>query len=78
MGVCSFIFTCQNIQLHFLTIGQSANLLDFGEQWKVLIYDHDGRDIISPLLNVGALRQKGVTLHMMVCFLFDLTNGFVN
>jgi hypothetical protein len=46
--------------------GQSTNLLDFGEQWKVLVYDHDGRDIISPLLNVGALRQKGVTLHMMV------------
>jgi hypothetical protein len=39
---------------------------DFSEQWKVLIYDNDGRDIISPLLNVGALRQKGVTLHLMV------------
>ena len=25
------------------------------------MYDQDCRDIISPLLNVGALRQKGVT-----------------
>ena len=39
---------------------------DFSEQWKVLISDQDGRDIISPLLNVGALRQKGVTLHLQV------------
>lgn len=45
--------------------GQSS-IFDFAEQWKVLVYDHDGRDIISPLLNVGALRQKGVTLHMLV------------
>jgi hypothetical protein len=45
---------------------------DFSDQWKVLIYDQDGRDIISPLLNVGALRQKGVTLHLQVEFEFDI------
>lgn len=39
---------------------------DFSDQWKVLIYDQEGRDIISPLLNVGSLRQKGVTLHLQV------------
>ena len=39
---------------------------DFSDQWKVLIYDHDCRDIISPLLNVGDLRGKGVTLHMLI------------
>ena len=39
---------------------------DFIDQWKVLIYDQDCRDIISPLMNVGSLRQKGVTLHMML------------
>jgi hypothetical protein len=39
---------------------------DFNDQWKVLIYDKDCRDIISPLLNVGDLRQKGVTLHLEV------------
>lgn len=39
---------------------------DFSDQWKVLIYDQDCRDIISPLLNVGALRQKGVTLHLLL------------
>ncbi len=39
---------------------------EFSEQWKVLIYDNDCRDIISPLLNIGALRNLGVTLHMLV------------
>ena len=41
-------------------------MIDFSDQWKVLIYDMEGRDIISPLLNVGALRQKGVTLHLLL------------
>jgi len=39
---------------------------DFSDQWKVLVYDNDCRDIISPLMNVGALRAKGVTLHMLL------------
>jgi len=39
---------------------------NFNDQWKILIYDQDCRDIISPLMNVGALRQKGVTLHMLL------------
>ena len=43
---------------------------DFADQWKVLVYDQDCRDIISPLMNVGALRQKGVTLHMTVSLIF--------
>lgn len=32
----------------------------------MLVYDSDGRDIISPLLNIGALRARGVTLHMLI------------
>jgi hypothetical protein len=32
--------------------------------WKILIYDKFGRDIISPLLKVGELREHEVTLHM--------------
>lgn len=36
------------------------------DQWKVLVYDRSGRDIISPLLNVAQLRRNGVTLHMLV------------
>jgi len=43
-----------------------AGNMDFNDQWKVLIYDQDCRDIISPLLNIGALRQRGVTLHMLI------------
>lgn len=50
---------------HLSLVGPAANS-DFNDQWKVLIYDKDCRDIISPLLNIGALRQKGVTLHMEV------------
>jgi sec1 family domain-containing protein 1 len=48
-----------------LTLGQSG-VEDFSDQWKVLVYDNDCRDIISPLMNVGALRDKGVTLHMLL------------
>lgn len=40
--------------------------VNFSDQWKVLVYDPEGRDVISPLLNVGALRAKGVTLHMLL------------
>lgn len=36
------------------------------DQWKLLIYDADCRDIISPLLNISALHQRGVTLYLMV------------
>ncbi|KAF6779888.1 hypothetical protein AHF37_00765 [Paragonimus kellicotti] len=35
-------------------------------QWKVLIYDQLGRDIISPLLSVKDLRALGVTLHLLI------------
>jgi hypothetical protein len=38
----------------------------WGEQWKVLIYDRLGRDIISPILKLHELRKKGVTLHMLI------------
>ena len=33
-------------------------------QWKVLVYDRFGQDIISPLLTVKELRDMGVTLHL--------------
>ncbi|TGZ61534.1 hypothetical protein CRM22_007946 [Opisthorchis felineus] len=35
-------------------------------QWKVLVYDQLGRDIISPLLTVKELRSLGVTLHLLL------------
>lgn len=49
-----------------MIVGSAISSVDFNDQWKVLIYDQDCRDIISPLMNIGALRQKGVTLHMLV------------
>lgn len=33
-------------------------------EWKVLVYDSAGRDIIAPLLRVADLRALGVTLHL--------------
>ncbi|XP_033752731.1 sec1 family domain-containing protein 1-like [Pecten maximus] len=33
-------------------------------QWKVLVYDRFGQDIISPLMTVKELRDMGVTLHL--------------
>ncbi|XP_076048320.1 sec1 family domain containing Slh [Oratosquilla oratoria] len=34
--------------------------------FSVLIYDHHGQDIISPLLSIKDLREMGVTLHMLL------------
>jgi hypothetical protein len=34
--------------------------------WKLLVFDRLGQDIISPLLKVGDLREKGVTVHMPI------------
>lgn len=37
-------------------------------EWKLLIYDRFGQDIISPLISVKELREQGVTLHMLVVY----------
>nr|KAJ3420833.1 Vesicle trafficking between the ER and Golgi [Polyrhizophydium stewartii] len=34
--------------------------------WKVLIYDKFCQDIISPLLHVSDLRERGITVHMSI------------
>ena len=44
----------------------SHSLTHSADQWKVLVYDQSCRDVISPLMNVGSLRNKGVTLHLLV------------
>jgi len=33
-------------------------------EWKVLIFDNFGRDVISSVLRVNDLRENGVTVHM--------------
>jgi hypothetical protein len=48
-------------------LGSADPMEDYAEQWKILVYDADSRDVLSPLMNVGALRAKGVTLHLQVC-----------
>ncbi|CAK4079657.1 unnamed protein product [Aphanomyces euteiches] len=48
------------------TATDATNTDRWGEQWKVLVYDHFCRDIISPILKLHELRKKGVTLHMLL------------
>lgn len=35
-------------------------------QWKILLFDRLGQDLLSPVLNVKALRDEGVTLHLLI------------
>lgn len=35
-------------------------------EWKILVMDKAGQEIISPLLSVKQLRELGVTLHLLV------------
>ncbi|KAH3887414.1 hypothetical protein DPMN_011431 [Dreissena polymorpha] len=44
-----------------VNVSKSGNL---EPQWKVLVYDRFGSDIISPLIGVKELRDLGVTLHL--------------
>jgi hypothetical protein len=46
------------------SLGTKSVANDDEPVWKLLIYDSNGQDIISPLLNVKELRECGVTLHL--------------
>lgn len=48
--------------LHFGNPVTKASSME--PEWKVLIYDRFGQDIISPLLSVSELREMGVTLYL--------------
>jgi hypothetical protein len=37
-----------------------------GPEWKVLVFDASGRDIISTVLRVTDLREAGVTVHLLL------------
>jgi len=41
--------------------------------WKVLVFDDLGRDVISSVLRVNDLRTWGVTMHMSVILLCNLS-----
>ena len=48
-----------------LSLGQgSVRKFASEPEWKILIYDQHGQDIISPLLSVADLRDLGVTLYL--------------
>ncbi len=36
----------------------------YAPQWKVLVFDRVGQDILAPVLSVKCLRDEGVTLHL--------------
>ncbi|KAM7541603.1 hypothetical protein Aperf_G00000021238 [Anoplocephala perfoliata] len=44
----------------------TASTKDDEPQWKLLIYDRMGQDIIAPLFSVKELRSLGVTLHLLL------------
>ena len=55
----------QAIVFKMLNLNEEIETTDNNETiWKVLIYDKMGQDIISPLIKVGDLRERGVTVHM--------------
>ncbi|CAF0707532.1 unnamed protein product [Brachionus calyciflorus] len=45
-------------------LSNSSNLDE--PQWKVLVYDEFGQDIISPLLTIKELRDLGVTAYLLL------------
>ncbi|KAL1523538.1 hypothetical protein AB1Y20_018475 [Prymnesium parvum] len=38
----------------------------YAPPWKVLVYDARCREILSPLLTLGDLRKRGITLHLLL------------
>ena len=42
------------------------NCMCFSPQWKILLYDRLGQDLLSPIMNVKSLRDEGVTLHLLL------------
>jgi hypothetical protein len=41
--------------------------------WKILVFDDLGRDVISSVMRVSDLRAMGVTMHLLVKFVYILT-----
>ena len=50
--VCQMIMVRKIIKRHFKMIGE----------WKVLVYDRAGRDILLPLFTVAQLKNLGITV----------------
>ena len=67
------LFFATRVKFALLFVASIKRMLNFNQnltkttnsepQWKVLIYDRCGQDIISPLLSVKELRDAGITLH---------------
>ena len=49
-----------------VALGAGADDRAWHDPWKVLVYDSYCRDIISPLLTVGDLRKRGITLYLLL------------
>ena len=48
------------------TPSASSSSSSSSPQWKILLFDRLGQDLLSPVLNVKALRDEGVTLHLLI------------
>ncbi|KAG0227413.1 Vesicle trafficking between the ER and Golgi [Actinomortierella wolfii] len=46
--------------------GDQVIAMGSNTEWKVLIFDNFGRDVISSVLRVSDLRENGVTVHMQL------------
>jgi hypothetical protein len=46
-------------------VAAGANI-GLSPHWQLLLYDRLGQDLLSPILNVKALRDEGVTLHLLI------------
>ncbi|XKL67187.1 hypothetical protein PGB90_010607 [Kerria lacca] len=53
---------------HMLNLNEPMSMYSSGQEtnWKILVYDRFGQDIISPLISIKELRELGVTLHVLV------------
>ena len=49
-----------------LDLNREAGDRNWHDPWKVLVYDVYCRDVISPLLKIGDLRKRGITLHLLL------------
>ncbi|KAG0236832.1 golgi transport protein Sly1 [Mortierella sp. GBAus27b] len=60
------ITTMLNLNQKPEPVSQTDQLIPMSSdaEWKVLIFDNFGRDVISSVLRVNDLRENGVTVHM--------------
>eukprot|EP00747_Dinoflagellata_sp_TGD_P182700 gnl/TRDRNA2_/TRDRNA2_37044_c0_seq1.p1 gnl/TRDRNA2_/TRDRNA2_37044_c0~~gnl/TRDRNA2_/TRDRNA2_37044_c0_seq1.p1 ORF type:complete len:645 (-),score=118.27 gnl/TRDRNA2_/TRDRNA2_37044_c0_seq1:32-1966(-) len=54
----------RNVLLRMLSLSAAGQEQEETSNWKVLVYDKFCQEVVAPLLKVGSLRNRGVTLHL--------------